>query len=76
MCSFVCCVSFDHGVIYVICVICVLCLIVVLLPQGKNPFAVKIKIIINKISLTREPNDWTLRYCGINSLVLNINIHL
>jgi hypothetical protein len=30
----------------VMCVICVLCLIVVPLPPGKNPFAVKIIIII------------------------------
>jgi hypothetical protein len=26
----------------VMCIICILCLIIVLLPQGKNPFAVKI----------------------------------
>jgi hypothetical protein len=40
MCSFVCCVSFDRGVI--LCVVC--CLFIVSyckpLPPGKNPFAV------------------------------------
>jgi hypothetical protein len=35
MCSFVCCVSFERGVI------CLLCLIVLPLPPGKNPSAVK-----------------------------------
>jgi hypothetical protein len=37
VCSFVSCVSFEPGVLF-----CVLCLIVVPLPPGKNPFAVKI----------------------------------
>jgi hypothetical protein len=36
VCVVFCAVSFDRGVI------CVLCLIVVPLPPGKNPFAVKI----------------------------------
>jgi hypothetical protein len=42
--NFVCCVLFGCGVLF-----CVLCVIVVLLPPGTNPFAVKInnnKIII------------------------------
>jgi hypothetical protein len=39
----VCCVLFEHGVLFcVMCVICVLCLIVVPLPPGKIPFAIKI----------------------------------
>jgi hypothetical protein len=43
VCSFVCCVLFERGVIFcVMCVISVLCLIVVPLPPDKNPFAVKI----------------------------------
>jgi hypothetical protein len=45
--SFVWCVSFERGVfVCMMCVICVLCLIVVPLPQGKTPFAVKIIIIM------------------------------
>jgi hypothetical protein len=47
---FVYCVSFDRCVILydvcyfcMMCVICVLCLIVVPLPPGENPFAVKYK---------------------------------
>jgi hypothetical protein len=40
-CNFVCCVLFECGVLF-----CVLCLIVVPLPLGTNPFAVKIIIII------------------------------
>jgi hypothetical protein len=47
---FVYCVSFGRCVILydvcyfcMICVICVLCLIVVPLPPGENPFAVKYK---------------------------------
>jgi hypothetical protein len=31
----------------VMCVVCVLCLIVVSLPPGENPFAVKIKIYLS-----------------------------
>jgi hypothetical protein len=43
----VCCVLFERSVLFcVMCVICVLRLIVVSLPPGKNPFAVKIIIII------------------------------
>jgi hypothetical protein len=49
---FVYCVSFDRCVILydvcyfcMACVICVLCLIVVPLPPGENPFAVKYKYI-------------------------------
>jgi hypothetical protein len=43
VCSFVFCVSFERDVLFcVICVICVLYLIVVPLPPGKIPFAVKI----------------------------------
>jgi hypothetical protein len=39
----VCCVLFERGVLYcVMCVIYVLYLILVQLPTGKNPFAVKI----------------------------------
>jgi hypothetical protein len=39
----VCSVLFERSVLFcVMCVICVLCLIVVSLPPGKNPFAVKI----------------------------------
>jgi hypothetical protein len=42
LCSFVCCVLFECGVLFcVMCVICVLCLIVVSLPPDKTPFAVK-----------------------------------
>jgi hypothetical protein len=50
---FVYCVSFDRCVILydmcyfcMMCVICVLCLIVVPLPPGENPFAVKYRYII------------------------------
>jgi hypothetical protein len=50
----------ERGVLYcVMCVICVLCLIVVLLPPGKTPFAVKIIIIIiiiNKIWEDKKPH--------------------
>jgi hypothetical protein len=42
LCSFVCYVLFERGVLFcVMCASCVLCLIVVPLPPGKNPFAVK-----------------------------------
>jgi hypothetical protein len=48
LCSFMYCVLFERGVLFcVMCVICVLCLIVVPLPPGKDPFIVKIIIIIN-----------------------------
>jgi hypothetical protein len=42
---FVLCVLFLYDVCYfcMVCVICVLCLIVVPLPLGENPFAVKYK---------------------------------
>jgi hypothetical protein len=57
VCSFVCFVSFERGVLFcVMCVICVLCLSVVPLPPGKNLFAVKINnnnnIIIIKVKLS------------------------
>jgi hypothetical protein len=42
MCSFVCCVLFERGLLFcVMCAIRVLCLIVVPSPPGKKPFAVK-----------------------------------
>jgi hypothetical protein len=41
--SYVYCVLFERGVLFcVMCVTSVLCLILVPLPPGKNPFAVKI----------------------------------
>jgi hypothetical protein len=36
------------------CVICVLCLIVVALPPGKNPFAVKVNKKIKKVSTNKH----------------------
>jgi hypothetical protein len=44
----VCCVLFDRGVILCDVCICLLCLIVLPLPPGKNPFAVKINNNYNK----------------------------
>jgi hypothetical protein len=44
VCIFVYCVSFDRVLFCVMSVVCVLRLIVVPLPLGKNPFAVKINI--------------------------------
>jgi hypothetical protein len=43
---FVYCVSFDRVLCCVMCVVCVLCLIVVPLPPGENPFAVKMNIYL------------------------------
>jgi hypothetical protein len=51
---FVYCVSFDRCVIFVWCVICVLCLIVVPLPPGENPFAVKYKYNIIILTALRS----------------------
>jgi hypothetical protein len=58
----------------VMCVICVLCLIVVPLPPGKNPFAVKINnnniiIIINfkflnQLSLTKHTSNFKM-HCEV-----------
>jgi hypothetical protein len=43
----VCYVLFEYGVLFcVMCVVCVLCRIVVPLPPGKKPFAIKEIIII------------------------------
>jgi hypothetical protein len=36
----------------VMCVVCVLCLIVVPLPPGENPFAVKINIYLKHVSIS------------------------
>jgi hypothetical protein len=48
VCSFVCCVSIERGVLFcVMCVICVLCLIVVPLPHVKTQFAANINNNIN-----------------------------
>jgi hypothetical protein len=47
----VCCVLFERGVLF-----CVLCLIVVPLPPGTNPFAVKIIIIIIIIIIIMQVN--------------------
>jgi hypothetical protein len=47
VCAFLCTVFRLIVVLFcVMCVVCVLCLIVVPLPPGENPFAVKINIII------------------------------
>jgi hypothetical protein len=52
MCSFACCVSFDHGVI--LCDVCDLFVVSYCkpLPPGKNPFAVnKYYITLHYITL-------------------------
>jgi hypothetical protein len=67
VCSFVCCVSFDRGVI-----LCDVCYLFVMsyckpLPPGKNPFAVN-KYYITYLTrprfwgfeITAEENKWTL----------------
>jgi hypothetical protein len=47
---------FEGDVLFCgICVICVLCLIVVSLPPGKNPFAVKVNKFKIKKENTRPP---------------------
>jgi hypothetical protein len=47
--SFIVCVLFERGVLFcVMCVICVLRLIVVPLPPGKAPFAIKINNKLKK----------------------------
>jgi hypothetical protein len=51
VCVFLCTVFRLIVVLFcVMCVVCVLCLIVVPLPPGENPFAVKIIIIWNHTS--------------------------
>jgi hypothetical protein len=79
MCRFVFCVSFEGGVLFcVVCVICMLCLIVVPLPPGKTPFAVKInnnnnnKIPINK-ALPRTAYDF-VRFEVLTVVVMKIAI--
>jgi hypothetical protein len=61
LCSFVCCVLFECGVLFcVMCVIRVLRLIVVPLPPGKNPFAVKINNNNNLIQFNSLDFDFML----------------
>jgi hypothetical protein len=65
LCSFVCCVLSECGVLFcVMCVICVLCLIVVPLPPGKNPFAVK----INK----KKKKNYDEKYVNLITYTLNL----
>jgi hypothetical protein len=55
VCSFVCCVSFDHGVI--LCVVCHLFVVSYCKPlsPGKNPFAVnKYYITLHYITYTNQ----------------------
>jgi hypothetical protein len=47
MCSFVCCVLFERGVLF-----CVLCLIVVPLPPGETPFAVQLNNNTNNMIMS------------------------
>jgi hypothetical protein len=47
-CNFVCCVLFECGVLF-----CVLCLIVVPLPLGANPFAVKNKEVFKSLIIVQ-----------------------
>jgi hypothetical protein len=60
VCSFVCCVSFDRGVI--LCDVCYLFVVSYCkpLPPGKNPFAVKINNNNNHSSI-RIPSYATRR---------------
>jgi hypothetical protein len=70
VCNFVCCVLFECGVLF-----CVLCVIVVPLPPGTNPFAVKINNnnnnnnnILSAMNLVRTTNPKTLIHtnCLVN----------
>jgi hypothetical protein len=55
VCVFLCIVFRFIVVLFcVMCVVCVLCLIVVPLPPGENPFAVKISIYIRSRSSLAE----------------------
>jgi hypothetical protein len=67
VCSFVCCVLFDRCVI--LCDVCCLCVIVVPVPRGENPFAVKInnnkKIVGIRCGSCVDPVAQSLKRCLI-----------
>jgi hypothetical protein len=65
VCIFVYCVSLIVGFFCVMCVVCVLCLIVVPLPPGENPFAVKINIIPCSHNISRRRGELMDRISGI-----------
>jgi hypothetical protein len=67
VCVFLCTVFRLIVVLFcVMCAVCVLCLIVVPLPPGENPFAVKINTVSTNIYLTisldlRSYEGWKLK---------------